>query len=241
MPGTAGSPGPGRAAVLPPVRPPARSLTRSAGRAPGSSAAASRRVPGSAGPTAPAGPAAPRGPARPRRQLAPRERPDGGGHAPGRRRRRTCWRATRTAGRCGLCERGLRGRGPGRLERSEPRRRRAPTRLSGRCLPRAPARLAFPQSRRRRAAPPQAARGSGGGASRRSRAAACAGRAAPTLAPHRRARAREGEGRPRSGRGTRGWWWEGARSRCVESPLGRKALLLPSRVQRQHCRFAGPG
>lgn len=102
-----GLPGPGRAAVLPPVRPPACSLTRSAGRAPGSSAASSRRVPGSAGPTAPARPAAPRGPARPCRQLAPGERPDGGGHAPGRRR--TCWRATRAAGRCGLCERGPRG------------------------------------------------------------------------------------------------------------------------------------
>lgn len=78
-------------------------------------------------------------------------------------------------------ERGLRGTraGPaGALRAPAPP---CPTRLSGRCLPRAPTRLAFPQSRRRRAAPPQAARGSGGGAARRSRAAACAGRAAPTL------------------------------------------------------------
>lgn len=103
------------------------------------------------------------------------------------------------------------GRGPGRADWSALSRGATavpPTRLSGRCLPRAPARLAFPQWRRRqrRAAPLQAARGSGGGASWRSRAAACAGRAAPTLAPHCRARAREeGEGRPRSGR-DRGSW-----------------------------------
>lgn len=115
-------------------------------------------------------------------------------------------------------ERGLDGgtrAGPGRADWSALSRGATavpPTRLSGRCLPRAPARLAFPQWRRRRqrrqrrAAPLQAARGSGGGASWRSRAAACAGRAAPTLAPHCRARAREeGEGRPRSGR-DRGSW-----------------------------------
>nr|XP_020014983.1 serine/arginine repetitive matrix protein 2-like [Castor canadensis] len=148
----------------PPAAHKTRSLTRSRPRSSSSvawAAAALRRLPGSAGPTAPARPPAPRGPARPRQQPAPGERPGSGGHAPGRRRarRRTCWRRPLPA--APRAELSREGSGPGRLERSELRRRRAP-RLSGRCYPRAPARLAFPQWRRR-AAPPQAARGSGGG------------------------------------------------------------------------------
>lgn len=200
--------------------PPARSLTRSAGRrAPGSSAAASRRVPGSAGSTAPSRPAAPRGPARPRRQLAPRERPDGGGHAPGRRRRRTCWRGTRAApaavASVSAGEGDARGpgrAGPGRLERSEPRRRRRAPHAPQRPLP--PAR-AGPARIPSVAAAAAAAGGasSGRAGERRGRVAEEPGcrlrrksRSDSGPAPHGRARAREGEGCPRSLRVGPGCW-----------------------------------